>query len=98
MIHLTRRESELVILGAAMGANCVPCIAHHIPEARKAGLTDPQIRAAIELADTVRQVPARNVLETATSALGGGSDATASSANVAGQCSNSHNSAGKCGC
>lgn len=65
MDHLTPRERELVALGAAMGSNCVPCIEYHIPEARKAGLTDPQVAEAIRLADTVRQVPARKVLETA---------------------------------
>lgn len=73
MTNLTPRESELVALGAAIGSNCAPCIERHIPEARKAGLTDQQIRAAIELADTVRQVPARNVLDTAMSALADGS-------------------------
>lgn len=65
MNQLTTRERELVSLGAALGSNCVPCIDHHIPEARKSGLTDGQIREAIELADAVRQVPARNVLVTA---------------------------------
>lgn len=70
MTDLTSRERELVALGAAMGSNCVPCIDHHIPKAREAGLTDAQIREAIELADGVRQVPARKVLETALFALG----------------------------
>lgn len=65
MNHLTPRERELVALGGAMGSNCVPCIEHHIPEAKKAGLTDSQIAAAIRLADRVRQVPARKVLDAA---------------------------------
>ncbi|MBI4522198.1 MAG: carboxymuconolactone decarboxylase family protein [Deltaproteobacteria bacterium] len=65
MNHLTPRERELVALGAAMGSNCVPCIEYHIPEARKAGLTDSQISEAIRLADQVRQVPARKVLDAA---------------------------------
>ena len=65
MNHLTPRERELVALGGAMGSNCVPCIEHHIPEAKKAGLTDSQIAEAIELADRVRQVPARKVLDAA---------------------------------
>lgn len=65
MNTLTPRERELVALGGAMGSNCVPCIEHHIPEARKAGLTDPQISEAIRLADKVRQVPARKVLDAA---------------------------------
>ncbi len=70
MDTLTPRERELVALGAALGSNCVPCIEYHVPEARKAGLSDQQIREAIQLADKVRQVPARKVLETALAMLG----------------------------
>lgn len=65
MNHLTPRDRELVAIGAAMGSNCVPCIEHHIPEAKKAGLSGAEIAEAICLADTVRQVPARKVHETA---------------------------------
>jgi AhpD family alkylhydroperoxidase len=65
MNDLAPRERELVALGAAMGSNCVPCIEYHIPEARKAGLTDTQISEAIDIADKVRQVPARKVLNAA---------------------------------
>lgn len=69
MSDLTTRESEFVALGAALGSNCVPCIEYHITQARKVGLTDQEIRAAILLADKVRQVPARKVLEAARSLL-----------------------------
>jgi AhpD family alkylhydroperoxidase len=65
MPFLDCRETELVALAAAMGSNCVPCIEFHIPQARKAGLTDPQISEAIQLADRVLQVPVRKVLEVA---------------------------------
>jgi 4-carboxymuconolactone decarboxylase len=65
MNDLNHQESELVAIGAAMGSNCIPCIEYHIPEARKAGLTDSQISAAIRLTDKVRQVPARKVLTAA---------------------------------
>ena len=65
MSHLSPRDRELVALGAAMGSNCVPCIEYHIPQARKAGLNDSEISEAIRLADRVRQVPARKVLEVA---------------------------------
>ncbi len=78
MSELSTRESELVSLGAAVASNCVPCVEHHVPQARQAGLTDAQIRAAIDLADAVRQVPARKVLDAALSALAndaGGPDA-----------------------
>lgn len=71
MDQLNPRERELVALGAALASNCIPCIDHHIPLARKLGLTDFQIREAIELADQVRQVPARNVLAAATQVLDG---------------------------
>ena len=71
MSELTPRERELVALGAAMGSNCAPCIEYHIPEARKAGLADSQIFEAIRLADKVRQVPARKVLNTAQGMLSG---------------------------
>jgi AhpD family alkylhydroperoxidase len=87
MTDLTPRESELVALGAALGSNCVPCIEYHIPQARRAGLTDAQIHAAIQLADKVRQVPARKVLETALNVLPQTAGCVAGTA-----------SAGDCGC
>ena len=65
MSLLSARERELVALGAALGSNCVPCVEYHIPQARKAGLNDAQISEAIRLADRVRQVPARKVLDVA---------------------------------
>jgi len=65
MSQLNDRERELVALGAALASNCVPCVEHHIPEARKAGLSDAQITEAIRLADQVRRVPARKVVQVA---------------------------------
>lgn len=62
---LSRRDKELTAVGAAIASNCVPCIEYHIPQARKAGLSDAQIREAVELADKVRRVPADKVLQTA---------------------------------
>jgi AhpD family alkylhydroperoxidase len=84
MTDLTPRETELVALGAALGSNCVPCIEYHIPQARKAGLTDPEIQAAIQLADKVRQVPARKVVETALNLLPQTEGCAASTASAAG--------------
>jgi AhpD family alkylhydroperoxidase len=65
MSDLTPRDRELVGLGAAMGSNCVPCVEYHIPESRKVGLSDPEIRDAIQHADKIRQVPARKTLQAA---------------------------------
>ncbi len=67
MAHLTPRDHELVALGAAMGSNCVSCIEYHIPEAKRAGLSDAELTEAIEVADKTRQIPAR---KTADAALG----------------------------
>jgi AhpD family alkylhydroperoxidase len=69
MSQLTPRERALVSLGAAMGSNCVSCIEHHVPASRTAGLSDAEIAEAIDLADKVRQVPARKTLEAAAALL-----------------------------
>ncbi len=69
MSALNDRERELVALGAALASNCIPCVAHHIPKAKKAGVTEAQIAEALAVADQVRQVPAGAVLEAARRAL-----------------------------
>lgn len=69
MANLSPRDRELTAIGAALGSNCVPCVEYHIPEARKAGLTDDELKEAVQLADKVRQVPARKVLEAASRLL-----------------------------
>jgi 4-carboxymuconolactone decarboxylase len=66
---LSYKERELAAIGAAIASNCVPCIEYHIPQARKAGLSDSQIREAVELADKVRRVPADKVLKSALARL-----------------------------
>lgn len=71
MQKLTSRDRELVALGAAVAANCIPCVEHHIPVAREAGLTDAELIEALELAEIVRQVPARKVMETARNLVSG---------------------------
>ena len=65
MSDLSPRDRALVGLGAALGSNCIPCVEHHIPTARAAGLSDDEIRAALNIADGIRQVPARRVLSRA---------------------------------
>ncbi len=65
MSELNEREQTLVGLGAALASNCVPCIEYHIPRARQIGCSEAQIKEAIQIADKVRRVPARLVLQTA---------------------------------
>lgn len=65
MGNLTPRERELVAIGASLASNCVPCITYHIAKGRKLGLSEAEIDEAVALADKVRQVPARAVLDAA---------------------------------
>jgi 4-carboxymuconolactone decarboxylase len=65
MNKLSEKEKELVRIGSAIGSNCIVCIEYHIPQARKAGLSDEQIRLAINIAKSVKKVPADLVLQAA---------------------------------
>lgn len=67
--HLKPRERALTALGAALASNCVPCLEYQIPAARKAGLSDAQIREAVTVADKVRRVPADKAMQTAQALL-----------------------------
>ncbi|MEM7465502.1 MAG: carboxymuconolactone decarboxylase family protein [Pseudomonadota bacterium] len=65
MSKLSLRDREMVALGAAVAANCTPCVEFHIPKAREAGISEEELSEVLALADKVRQVPARKVLEIA---------------------------------
>jgi AhpD family alkylhydroperoxidase len=65
MSELTERDRELVAIGAAIGSNCIPCIAFHVGKARDAGLGDGEIQAAVALSEEIRAVPAALVVSTA---------------------------------
>jgi AhpD family alkylhydroperoxidase len=62
---LAKDQEELVAIGAAIAANCQPCVTFHIRQGRESGLTDTQLRAAVAVAQKVKETPARLVLETA---------------------------------
>lgn len=79
MSGLNNREKSLVSLGAAIASNCVPCVEYHIPGAKRAGLSDVEIGVALRIADKVRQVPARTVMETAMARIGTSPDGPADS-------------------
>jgi 4-carboxymuconolactone decarboxylase len=79
MDSLTARERELTAIGAAIASNCMPCIERHVLLARRAGISNSQILEAVRLADKVRQVPARQVLEGAWTLLDKGAGTPTSS-------------------
>ncbi len=80
MSELNNREKSLVALGAAIASNCVPCVEYHIPGAKRAGLSDAEVGEAVRIADKVRQVPARAVLDTALARINATPRGTAESA------------------
>ncbi len=67
---LSKLNEELVAIGAAIAANCEPCLNHHVQKAREAGITDDQLRAAVTIAQRVKETPARLVLAQAKRLLG----------------------------
>ena len=96
MSGLNNRERSLVALGAALASNCVPCIEYHIPGAKKVGLRDREIDEALRIADKVRQVPARSVLEVARARIDTSPDGSADTAGRGCGCSdpNTHSQIG----
>jgi AhpD family alkylhydroperoxidase len=53
---------ELVAIGASIGSNCEPCFKYHYNEARKLGVSKDDIRLAVEMAQVVKDSPARSIL------------------------------------
>lgn len=61
----TAAVAELVAIGAAIAANCEPCFEFHFDKARKLGVSVKDIASAVETAQTVKESPARSMLELA---------------------------------
>ncbi|MBK9990140.1 MAG: sigma-70 family RNA polymerase sigma factor [Verrucomicrobia bacterium] len=57
--------AEFVALGAAIGANCEPCLRFHTREAEKLGISKADIAKAIAMAAKVKETPAANILKLA---------------------------------
>ncbi len=53
------KTKELIAIGAAVTANCVPCLKYHMSEARKSGVSDDEIKQAIDVGRMVRKGAAR---------------------------------------
>jgi AhpD family alkylhydroperoxidase len=66
----TSAVAELVAIGAAIAANCEPCFKHHYDQARKLGVSNDDMLAAVRTAQAVKESPARNMLALAERFLG----------------------------
>ncbi len=71
MSCLSKRDKELVAIGAAVGSNCVPCVVFHLKEAKDCGITDAELTEVIELADKLKKVPSKLVLNAANEEING---------------------------
>ena len=60
---LTSEQQELVAIGAAIAANCTPCLRAHIAKAVEIGLNFQQVGAAVAIGQAVKNAPNRHVNE-----------------------------------
>lgn len=65
-----KRTIELIALGASVAANCRPCLEYHSKKALEAGITELEIKDAIEVGRTVRNGAASKMDEFVTSLSG----------------------------
>jgi AhpD family alkylhydroperoxidase len=52
---LEQRDKELAAIGASIGANCRPCIEHHLVAGRDAGLSQAELDYAVATAHELRR-------------------------------------------
>lgn len=52
---LDQKDKELAAIGASIGANCRPCIEHHLAAGREAGLSRAELHDAVATAHAVRR-------------------------------------------
>jgi len=76
----TPQVAELVAIGAAIACNCEPCFKYHYDQARKLGVSNADMRRAVDLAQMVKDTPARAMLELAQRYLGPSTSRTAAKA------------------
>ena len=52
---MDEKTKEMIAIGASVTANCIPCIRYHFTKAREVGLTDSEIKAAVQVGKLVRK-------------------------------------------
>ena len=74
-MQFEQRDKELAAIGAAIGCNCRPCIEHHIPAGRQAGLNEAELAEAVATARAVRDEAIELLAPRIDELLGGDGDA-----------------------
>ena len=77
----TEQVAELVAIAAAIAANCEPCFKYHYDQAHKLGVSNLDMRYAVDLAQKVKDTPARAMLNLAERYLGPATSSTSAKAN-----------------
>ncbi len=78
----TSQVAELVAIGAAIAANCEPCFRYHYDQAKKLGVSERDMRHAVDLAQKVKDTPARAMLKLADRYLGAATPESQAQANA----------------
>ena len=52
---MDEKLKEMIAIGASVTANCIPCIKYHFAKAREVGVTDAEIKAAIQVGKMIRK-------------------------------------------
>jgi AhpD family alkylhydroperoxidase len=52
---MDEKLKEMIAIGASVTANCVPCIKYHFAKAREVGVTDAEMKAAVQVGKMVRK-------------------------------------------
>lgn len=76
----TGQVAELVAIGAAIAANCEPCFKYHYDQARRLGVSELDMRYAVDLAQKVKDTPAHAMLNLAERYLGAATPETKAAA------------------
>ena len=74
-MKLDNRIGELIAVGAAVTANCQPCLQYHIGKALESGADEQEIADAIEISRMVRKGAASN-MDTFAASLNQGTSST----------------------
>jgi len=73
---VTPAVAELIAIGASIASNCEPCFRYHYDQARKLGVTNDEMLAAVNVALRVKDAPAQAMVRLAQSYLVPGASET----------------------
>jgi len=72
VVDYSSAVNELVAIGAAIAANCEPCLKHHYHQAQQLGVSKADMARAVEMAAKVKDSPHQAILRLAAKLTGSG--------------------------